>query len=488
MRRRLVAVLTILVACGDGDSPVQPDASVVQDATPDAQVFAACREFSGATTSIPAHVSGTLDMSDVQSPMQCTRVVAPYGIASAGPDRVVSLDGLVPGTAYIVRLRSSSDLAFYVVDGCSTMTGPADTECKLFVDASAGSEEAGRFVASSATAYIVVDYYASATPASQAFTLDVYAEACVDDAGCTSGPPVCDLGRCVECESSFDCLQPEEPRCDRATNLCGPGVDACTVDDAVEPMDDGPAGAVILVPDTGGAITATAQICSSPRSESDYYQLAVATAGETWDFSLTWTGSRDLDLEVFDATGEAIALSFWEQPETMRLSYLPMGIYYVRVSDFSTSTTQPVDYTLTGQRVSTTGCTVRADCAASYRNQVFRGACTAGACVPITATNVAAGGACDTEDDCAAGLACPDFFFVANADTRSVCAPHCASDAGCAGLGADYVCTTYLATGNFCIQKCTTDDHCATDPTTEPLIDPWYRLVCQTSTGRCIFQ
>jgi hypothetical protein len=172
----------------------------------------------------------------------------------------------------------------------------------------------------------------------------------------------------------------------------------------------------------------------------------------------------------------------------MRLSYLPIGTYYVRVTDFSTLTPADVDYTLTGQRVSTTGCTVRADCATDYRNQVFRGACTGGACVPITATEVGVGGACDTEDDCAASLACPDFLFVANADTRSVCAPHCTSDAGCASLGADYVCTTYLATGNFCVQKCTANDQCATDPSFEPLTGPWYRLVCQTSTGRCIFQ
>ena len=487
--RRLVAVLAMLFACGDDKTPARPDANV-QDATPDAPVYAACREFAGVASSVPAHVATALAQSDVQSPMQCTTIDAPYGVESAGPDRVVPLEGLVPGTAYIVRLLSNADLAFYVVDGCSTATGPADSECKLFVDASAEAEEVGRFVASSATAFVVVDHYASATPTNQQFTLDVYAEACQDDAACTSGPPVCYLGRCVECADSFDCTQPTAPRCDPGVNLCGAGVDVCTADDATEPMNDGPSGAVTLVPDGGGAVTATAQICSSPRGESDYYKFAVTTAGETWDLSLTWTGARDLDLEVLDATGSDVGLSFWEQPETMRLAYLPIGTYYVRVTDFSTVTPASVDYTLAGQRVSSqVGCTVRAECAVNYRNQVFRGECTGGACVPITyATGVGVGGACDTEDDCAASLACPDFFFVANADTRSVCAPHCTSDSGCMSLGADYVCTTYLATGNFCIQKCTADDQCATDPSSEPLTAPWYRLVCQTSTGRCIFQ
>ena len=188
--RRLVVVLTMLAACGGGDeAPKPPDASV-DDAAPDATVFAACREFVDPANPVPAHVASMLAASDVQSPMQCASVDAPYGVASAGPDSVVPLSGLVPGTAYLVQLRSSADLAFYVVTGCSTMTGPSDAECSLFVDGSAGTEEVGRFVASASTAYVVVDYYASATPSNQRFTLDVYAEACQDDAACTSGPPV----------------------------------------------------------------------------------------------------------------------------------------------------------------------------------------------------------------------------------------------------------------------------------------------------------
>jgi len=483
----VVAVLTVLVACGDDKTPVQPDASTDVDAQVDAGVFAACREFVASPFSLPAHVAGMLDASDVASPQMCTTVDAPYGIASAGPDSVVALEGLVPGTAYIVQLRSSSDLAFYVASGCSTMTGPATTECALFVDASAGGEEVGRFVATASDAFVVVDYYASATPANQRFTLDVYPEACQEDGNCTA-PPVCYNGRCVQCADGFDCASPALPRCDGANNTCAVGADMCTADDASEPMDDGPSGAVALVPDAGGAFTATAQICSSPRTEEDYYKFDVTTAGETWDLSLTWTGTRDLDVEVYSATGEQLGFSYWEQPEVVRLGYLAIGTYYISISDFSTVTTTPVSYTIAGQRASSTGCTGRADCAVDYRNAVFRGNCTGGACVSITATDLAAGDACDTEDDCQDNLSCPDFFFVANADTRSVCAPHCANDSECTSLGSDYVCTTYLATGNFCVQKCTTSDQCPTDPSSEPLAGPWYRLSCQTSTGRCLFQ
>lgn len=460
------------------------------DAHPDALVFPACREFAAASShTMPAHVTGSLAAADVQSPMQCTAVDAPYGIASSGPDSVVALGGLVPGTAYIVELRSAADLAFYVTTGCSTMSGPAVSECALFVDASASTEEVGRFVASASTAYVVVDHFQSATPANQSYTLDVYAEACQDDSACTSGPPVCYHGRCVECADSFDCPSMTAPRCDGASNTCGAGADQCTADDASEPGDDGPAGAITLTPDAGGAFSASGQICSAPRTELDYFKLVVA-AGETWDFDLAWTGGRDLDLEVLSATGSDIGLSFWEQPETMRLAYLPAGTYYVRISDFSPSTTAPIAYTLTGQRVSTVGCTTPADCATNFRNGVHRGECASGACVDITATNRAAGEACDNESDCADDLACPDFYFVANADTRSVCAPYCTDDTQCAalGAGADYVCTTYLATENFCVQKCQTDDECPTDPSSEPLSGPWYRLSCQTSTGRCVFQ
>jgi hypothetical protein len=482
--RRWVAVLTMVAACGGDGTAVRPDADT-SDVMPDAFVFPACSEFAATAVSLPVHINGTLSGTDVQSPTECAAADAPYGIASAGPDSVIALAGLTPGKAYIVQLQSPADLGFYVTNGCSTMTGPSPSECQLFVDASADTEEVGRFVASGTTAYVVVDYYASATPGSQRFTLDVYAEACIDDAGCSGTTPVCHHGRCVVCADSFDCPSTQAPRCEGGTNLCAAGVDECTADDASEPANDGPAGAVVLTPDTNGAFTTTGQICSSPRSEADFFKLDVAN-GETWDFTLAWTGDRDLDLEIFDATGEQLGLSFWENPETVRLAYLPAGTYYVTISDFTATTTAPVGYTLSGQRVSTTGCTTRADCAANYRNQIFRGTCDAGACVPITATGLITGQACDTEDDCAANLACPDFYFVANADTRSVCAPHCTADIECVGLGNDYVCTSYLLTGNFCIQKCSTDDQCPTDPTSDPATGPWFRLTCQVSTGRCI--
>jgi hypothetical protein len=482
---RLLVVALVVAACGGGggatpDAP-QPDAPI--DMPP---AYAACREFGGSSAIVPAHVVGALASADVQSPSQCNAVDAPYGIESAGPDAVIRLDALVPGSAYIVKLVSADDLAFYIASGCSTPSGPAATECALFVDASAGSEEVGRFVASATTAFVIVDYYASHTPANQSFTLDVYPEACTTSSECTTGLPVCSNGKCVECASSFDCSSAALPRCDTSAATCVAGVDSCSSDDSTEPADDGPAGARALVPNGSGVASASAEICSTPRSEADFYSFQVTSLGETWDLSIAWTGPRDLDLEVFDATGSALGLSYWEQPERMRLTYLPLGTYYIKVTDFSSQQTNPVGYTVTAQRTAGSGCANRSQCATEYRNQLFRGDCVSGACVKIDGAGlVNEGGACDSVSDCGSTMSCASFLFVANADTRDVCARTCSADADCAPLGGNYVCTTYLIS-NFCVQKCTADEQCPTSLDSAPTSGPWYRLRCQASTGRCV--
>lgn len=481
---RRIAVLLAIAACGDGSSAqtpdaMTPDAPVVPDATP---TFAACKEFGGPGASVPAHIVGALDAADVESPAACSVVDAPYGIESAGPDSVVRLDGLRIGSPYIVRLTSTADLAFYVAKGCSTATGPADSECELFVDASSGTREVGRFVADATTMFVVVDYYASAPPSSMAFTLDVYGESCSSSAQCGGAQPACVAGQCVECATSFDCTSASKPRCDTAMNTCADGIDACVGDDADEPANDGPAGATPIVL-TGNTAQLTRAICSSPRRvEADFYSFQVTSVGDTWDFDLGWAANRDLDLVVYNAKGDELGLSFWEDPEHVRLTYLPLGTYYVRVTDFSAATTTSTGYTLAVTRQPGSGCTTRAQCAAEYRNQEYRGNCVAGACVSITGTGtVAEGGACDSVSDCATGLSCPSFFFVANADTRDVCASTCTTDTQC---GAGYVCTTYLET-NLCVQKCTTDAQCPTAVDQSPQTGPWYRLHCNTLTGKC---
>jgi hypothetical protein len=475
--RRFLA-LVALAACSGGGSSHGVDAAPdsVVDAPPD---YPACHELAQPGNSLPVHVSGTLAGADLEAPASCATVDAPYGIESAGPDSVVRVDGLAPGTTYVVRLVSGADLAFYVVTGCSTATGPSTDECQLFVDATAEHREVATFTATATIEYVVIDYYQSHPPPDASWTLDVYAQGCTADAQCSGATPVCDDGRCVECTTSFDCASADAPRCDPTTDSCTAGTDQCLTDDTGEPANDGPAGAPVIAPDG----TSNGMICSVPDSEADYVAFDVTSLGETWDLGLAWSGTRDLDLEVFDATGTALGVSFWEQPEHVRLTYLPLGRYYARVTEFQGDATG-VAYTLTAQRTAGTGCTSSADCAAEYRNQIFRGACQGGACVAIDGAGaVAKGGACDSLSDCATDLSCSSFFFVANADTRDVCEPTCASDADC---DTGYVCTTYLSQ-NFCVQKCTTDAQCPTALDSQPASgQPWSRLSCDVATGRCL--
>jgi hypothetical protein len=487
VRRSFVLVFVAVAACHGGDPHADPDAPVGGDAPPqDATAYPACAEFSSAGVSVPAHVVGTLGTANVESPAECGVVNAPFGTESAGPDRVIPLKNLIAGTPYVVRVTSRSDLAFYVTTGCATPTGPGADQCVLFEDATSGDREVGRFVAGGSIAYVVVDFYASHPPSSLDFTLDVFAEACHDGSQCGGSTPACFEGQCVGCVTSFDCTNVARPTC-AANQTCQPGVDTCTSDGTDEPNNDGPAGASAVALDGGGHSVLTGKICSSPSTEADFLSFDVTSLGEIWDFQLGWAGGRDIDLEVFDATGKELALSFWEQPERVRLTYLPLGRYYVRIREFaSTADPAPVTYTLTTQRTLGAPCVSAASCAAEYRNQIFRGRCTAGACVEIDGNGaIAEGGSCDSQSDCGLALSCPSFFFVANGDTRETCSRACGVDADCAALGANHVCTTYLA-NNFCVLKCTTDDQCPTSISTTPTSGPWARLRCDAPTGRCL--
>lgn len=485
----LLVHVGLAASCGGGGGATPSvDATPTADAGADAPpIYAACAEFSAPTVPVPAHISGQLGNADVESPSSCSDVEAPFGIESAGPDRVIPLTNLSPGAAYVVKLTSASDLAFYVATGCNSSTGPAPDQCQLFQDAAAaGDPEVGRFIAGGSTAYVIVDYFASSSPASGAFTLDVYPEQCQADDQCGGQTPACFEGRCVGCVDSFDCTSPAASVC--GTNqMCAAGLDQCTSDGVDEPANDGPAGATMIVLDATGRSSIAGKVCSSPKTEYDYFAFDVTTLGETWDFQLGWIGGRDLDLHAYDATGKELGLSFWEQPERIRLTYLPLGRYYVRVREYvSTADASPVQYTLVTQRTTGPACTDSSDCAAEFRNQLLRGQCTAGACVSIDGGGaVAEGGTCDSQSDCALALHCPSFFFVSGGDTRETCTRSCTNDAACAPLGASYVCTTYFS-NNFCVQKCTQDDQCPTVISSPPIAGPWRRLTCDVPSGRCV--
>jgi hypothetical protein len=483
IRAFLVGMVALAACSGGGDAVPDAEVDAAPDAPPDGPaVYAACGEFGVTPVFAPAHVTGALGGADIEAPASCEAVDAPYGIQSAGPDTVVAVGGLTPGTAYDVVLDAPADLAFYVVSGCDGPTGPTADECLLFEDASQGRIEQGRFLATAPTEYIVVDYYSPHAPSSESFTLDVYAEQCASDAACTNAStPACYRGLCVQCVTSFDCPTAAAPVCSDG-QLCGAGASMCDADDASEPADDGPAGATLLA--DGGS--AAGLICGASPGEADFYAFEVTDVGDTWTLSLAWQTAADLDLEVYDATGASIGLSLWEQPEGVVLTYLAPGRYFARVTQFSPTTTVPTPYTLDITAAGGPGCASSADCAATWRNQIYRGACDAGSCVSIAGGGaLAEGSACDSQSDCALGLQCPAFFFVADADTRDTCARGCLDDSDCAPLPGT-VCTTYLAQ-NFCVAKCTDDDQCPTVPGDDPPHGgPWQRFSCDGPTGRCV--
>jgi hypothetical protein len=476
--------------CG-GEGTATPDAGppAVDAAPPDG--FPACDEFASPVatiTTLPAALEGDLAGAgdDLLGPDDCAVIDAPFGMASIGADAVIELAGLTAGVEYVVRLDAPDDLAFYVATGCGSAAGPTDEECLLYVDATTELAEVGRFTAPDGPAYVVVDYWAADEPETTSFTLEVYEVGCETAAGCTAGEtPVCQDFRCVGCSNDFDCTDDGRPLCDEPTFTCVPGYSQCAGDDLAAEAggDDGPAGATALGP--GAAIGAN--ICNNPSTERDFYRFQVTQPGEHWTISLAWGAAVDLDLVVFDSEGELLGMSFYEEPEVIETTYLPAGTYYAMVDYFSSSQTSlSTPYTISATRITGDACSSPADCAAEFRNQVFRGDCVGGACQRIDGNGQRdVGERCDSDSDCVSAANCASFYFVADADDRMVCGNYCDSDADCAGLGPSFVCTTYLS-DNFCVEECLIDAHCPTVPTSYPDVPPWLRFTCQTSTGRCL--
>jgi hypothetical protein len=159
----------------------------------------------------------------------------------------------------------------------------------------------------------------------------------------------------------------------------------------------------------------------------------------------------------------------------VRLNYFAQGV-----------TTAVVPYTITATRTTGQACASATDCAAEYRNQLFRSVCSDGACAYRIGTGDQASGAvCDSDPDCTSQT-CAAYPFTAESDTRSVCTLGCDTDADCATLGASYVCTNYL-TNDECVQKCTSDEQCPTVIGAQPSTGPWFRLGCALATGKCTF-
>jgi hypothetical protein len=509
MNRRMNIVLPValgaafLCACGgDDDGAVSPDAAhlsdaatsdastsadaAAADAAPSADAFVvigspSCDEFTTPITSIgtfPGTYSGDLAGAeaniDITPDIACTSDDAPVGHGTPGPDQVVALTGLTPGTTYYVLLQSEEDLAAFVVTGCDAahVGFPGADQCLAYVD-SQGSDgtEAQTFVApADGKAFVVVDYWKDdRAPSPTTYNLTVTTDACVDASSCTASEPFC--GPDHQCTAANDCVG-----------------DDTTAETA---SDDTPAGAT-LVALTGGPVVIPAHICrdsSADLRELDYYQFVTVNGGAL-TISMAWDDAdADLDLVLFDSSGNPLGFSLWENPETIQTSFLPAGTYFVRVARFSPSSTEVTPYTMTFTPGTTALCTSDASCATIVRNQLFRPDCNAqGACVPLDGAGmVALGGVCDDIDDCSNADACSSDPFIAHPETRSICTSSCTADTDCAMVGAGFKCTSNGPNGDVCLPPCTSSEECPTDlEATPPTGQPWQHATC-ADDGHCAF-
>lgn len=281
-----------------------------------------------------------------------------------------------------------------------------------------------------------------------------------------------------ECDVDTDCTTAGAPRCNGAA-ICSPGADLCTGD--VSEPDDGPAAARDLTGAIGVATSLAGAVCNVPAVEGDWYRVTTTAPGEGLRLDLSWTGSADLDLEVYDSAGRLEGESLWKQPEVVTLTRLPAGVHYIRVQLFAQAATPAAQaYTLSATRTVVQLCTADLDCASEYATQVYRGTCSLGACQFIAPGTRAEGTACDSNDDCQSRQ-CSYFPFEQDAG-ESVCTRTCTTSADCASLGA-FTCTTGFST-NVCVPACSAALDCGASPGRMPSgTDTWAYYAC--TAGVC---
>tara|TARA_R110002073_G_scaffold103664_5_gene234703 strand:+ start:13080 stop:15029 length:1950 start_codon:yes stop_codon:yes gene_type:complete len=343
-----VALLAATACSSNGSSTdaAPPDAEPVGICTPAMVLSAYPANFSGDVVGAGADLDVAEGVCDVEFSYY----------AQAGEDQVVELASLTPAANYVVIMESEADLSFYVVSDC-TGADPIAGECLVFTDAElADTPEVAEFTApASGQAFVIVDHFATEEPlAAGAYAITVIETECRDDVDCSGSPatPYCSDFQCVACANSFQCETAEASVCDETSNTCVPGSDTCTPDDTSETGDDGPAGArVIAAPTAQTPTVVTANICSDPSTELDFYQVDLAE-GVNVAFALNWTevaGAPDLDLLLFDADGNIIDSSFNSTPEVLVVENVAAGTYYLAVSKFEPSGTPvaaSVPYTL----------------------------------------------------------------------------------------------------------------------------------------------
>jgi hypothetical protein len=288
-----------------------------------------------------------------------------------------------------------------------------------------------------------------------------------------------------ECRNDVQCSDGASPVCE--VGVCVAGPSDCTNDDAGDAGDgdDGPAGARSLTAAVGTPASLGGRLCNTPGAEADWYRVNVG-AGEGLEVEVAFAAGLDFDLSLFDDEGRLLGASFWLRPERVTLTYLPAGAIYARVIRYASLPEPAADaYTITATRTTAQACASRADCAAAYTSQIYRGACAGnGTCGFIPAGARAIGAACDSSDDCEDGF-CSYASYESDAE-KSVCTKLCLATEDCADVGTGFTCTTGYV-NDICTPGCTVEEQCGANvrDTSVPEGEPWDYYYCTDSTNIC---
>lgn len=329
---------------------------------------------------------------------------------------------------------------------------------------------------------------------------------CKSDADCLNPVrPYCVLDLCVECLGDGDCKDPASPRCDTDLNTCVacltdfdcPPDQQCKANNACsstptlckgDPGDDGDdvrAQAKDVTPfEASSSSSASGAVCNVlPQFEKNWCSFQ-SQQGESWTLALlTGTPISPLPrLEVFGEDGTLFGQSFFQNPQTIQLSYLPAGKYWIRVRN-SPYNQSKVFYSLQVERT-VSSCSLDEQCGGSSFTEVYRSLCLQGACVWRNAGGTRSQGElCDHSSDCSSGLVCTaeSAIYASAPGTRSFCTPPCKLDVDCPDgqrCGGSWA-------SPRCELPCTEDAHCGAFPP-DPVVtpgQPWRYGLCQD--GRC---
>lgn len=335
------------------------------------------------------------------------------------------------------RIRASisfshreGDLDLYLLPGAGTL----ELDSAVSQSATQEDEEAFAYeVLRDGTFYVVVDGFEDAS-AAYAMTLAV---SCGSDADCADGL-VCSYldGGCIES------LAP----------ICG--------DDADE-ANDVPSSATPVDVTLDEQVLTGLAVCE----DDDDWRVFELSEPTSIEVILSFDRDRDLNMGLFDDEGRLVqvAATADQQPEILRMPYLPTGTWYLVVDHNPTGLGNDVPYTLE-VFAQIESCSSNSDCTTDGRQL-----CEDGGCVPYTPSAPAGPGElCDATDDCEEGLGC---FQGEPGIDDNFCTANCESNADCAAF-VDGYCLDLFQTA-LCFDACTDDDDC-------PSL--WS---CDAGSGRC---